>query len=305
MTTQVKPVSKTVKKAMDRQKSWRRHAVPALMLLSRVCLLTVLVLACCYGVYFLWLKAMEDPRFRMDGETLALAGSVRECPESLAELEALGRSFGGRSLLDPKLITDMETAYGNCVWVKKITHMRRRFPNRVELEFLLRIPAAQVWHNQRYWMVDADGALLPVEGSPKPFDSLPEIVGVTPRVIDNRPMPGEVWPDEGVAGALGILRAFWGSPLMESMPVARIVVNAGVFTGADNRQREIRRRFEVVTDSGAVVRWGTYNTGNVVGELTSSEKLYQLQELLKMDETLRPGVCFDIRTRLPGFTLME
>lgn len=305
MTTQVKPVSKTVKKAVNRQKSWRRHLAPVMTVLSRLCLLTLVVGACIFGVFCLWSMAMDDPRFRMDGETLALAGAVRECPESIGELQKLGRSFGGRSLLDPKLISDMEVAYGNCVWIKKITQMRRRFPNRVELEFLLRIPAAQVWHNQRYWMVDSEGTLLPVAGSPQPFPNLPEIVGVTAKVIDNRPMPGQFWTDEGVAGALGILRAFWGSPLAETMPVARVVVNTGVFTGADQRQREIRRRFEVVTDSGAVIRWGTFNSGDVVGELTSSEKLYQLQELLMRDEALRPGVCFDVRTRLPGFTLTE
>lgn len=266
---------------------------------------TALLGGCAFGIHFLWQKALTDPRFRMDGETLALAGGVRECPESVEELERLGRKFGGRSLLDPLLISDMERAYGGSLWIKKLTRMRRRFPNRVEVEFLLRMPAAQVWHNQRYWMVDNDAALLPMEGSPTPFPNLPEIVGVTAKVIDNRPVPGEVWNDEGVTGALGIMRSFWGSPLAESLPVSKIIVNTGVFKGSDNQQKEIRRRFEVVTDSGVVVRWGTYNAGGLVGELTSSEKLWQLQELLLRDEALRPGVCFDVRTRLPGYTVVE
>lgn len=290
---------------MDRQMSARRHLRPVLASIGRLFAFLAVVAACWSGVAHLWDRAMEDPRFRMDGDTLALAGAVRECPESVGELEVLGRSFNGRSLLDPMLIADMEYAYGNSVWIKKITRMRRRFPNRIELEFLLRVPAAQVWHNQRYWMIDADGTMLPVDGSSKPFPNLPQIVGVTNKVIDNRPVPGERWGDEGVIGAIGIMQAFWSSPLAESFPVARVVVNTGVFQGADNTQREIRRRFEVVTDSEVVVRWGTFNPGGLVGELSSSEKLWQLQELLLKDEALRPGVCFDVRTRLPGFTLLE
>lgn len=290
---------------MDRQMSPMRHAAPLFTTIGRACIFIALLGVCTYGIYLLWDKALGDSRFRMDGDTLALAGAVRECPESVDELEAIGRSFGGRSLLDPLLIADMERAYGGSVWIKKLNRMRRRFPNRMELEFLLRMPAAQVWHNQRYWMVDADAIMLPVEGSPKPFPNLPEIVGVTSKVIESRPMQGLAWKDEGVAGALGILHAFWGSPLKESLPVSRIVVNTGVFQGADNKEREIRRRFEVVTTSGVVVRWGTFNPGGLIGELTSSEKLWQLQELLLKEEAMRPGVCFDVRTRLPGFTMVE
>lgn len=310
MTTNIRPVTKTpvpktVVDVMNRQTSWRRHVGPGFAFVVRACVFVAVLGACGYGVFTLWSRAMDDPRFRMDGETLALAGAIRECPESIDELETLGRSFGGRSLLDPLLISDMETAYGKSIWIKRTTRMRRRFPNRVELEFLLRMPAAQVWHNKRYWMVDADATLLPVDGSPKPFPNLPEIVGVTGSVIATRPMPGEAWKDDGVVGALGIMRSFWGSPLSESLPVAKVVVNTGVFKGADNQQKQIRRRFEVVTDSGVIVRWGTYNPGGVVGELTSSEKLWQLQELLLRDEALKPGVCFDVRTRLPGYTLVE
>jgi hypothetical protein len=221
----------------------------------------------------------------------------------VAELEALGHRFNGRSILDPTLISDMQQAYGGSGWIKKVVKMRRRFPNRVELEFHIRVPAAQVWHDRRYWLVDADATLLPVDGSAKPFPSLPAIVGVTSRVIGGRPASGEEWNDEGVRGALGVMRAFWGSPLGETLPVGRVVVNAGAFQ--EGGASEGRRRFEIVSEDGVIVRWGTYNAGNVSGELKSAEKLWNLQELLRSEEALAPGVCFDVRTALPGFTLLE
>ncbi len=304
-TTRVEPLSRTVKEAVRRNTSAGRHVRPALARLMHILMFLLAVGGCAAGVVFLWRSALADPRFRMDGETLGMGGAVRECPESVGDLRAIGRSFSGRSLLDPSLIGDLERAYGESVWVKRVVRMRRSFPNRIDLELLLRIPVAQVRSGGRYWLIDADGVLLPVDGSAGAFPRLPEIVGVSARVIGGRPKAGEVWSDEGVAGGLGILRAFWGSPLSEALPVERIVVNAGVFRDGDGGEREIRRRFEVVARNNVVVRWGTFTQEMSGDEPTSAEKMWHLEELLRRDEALRPGVCFDVRTRLPGFTLAE
>ncbi len=303
---QIQPLSGAVKDAVRRNTSTARHVKPALAGMMHLVMFLLILGGCAAGVTFLWRTALADPRFRMDGETLGMGGAVRECPESVGDLRAVGLAFNGRSLLDPFLIGDLERAYGSSVWVKRIVRMRRSFPNRIDLELLLRIPAAQVKSGGRYWLIDADGVFLPTAGSAELFPRLPEIVGVTSRVMGGRPMPGEIWKDEGVTGGLGILRAFWGSPLSEVLPVERIVVNAGVFRAEDGGEREIRRRFEVVSKNGVVVRWGTFNPGSEPGdELTSAEKMWRLEELLRSDEALRPGVCFDVRTRVPGFTLMQ
>ncbi len=296
-------MNKRVKQEIARQKSRRRHVLPVAAALVNIFLFVAVLGGAGYGVYSLWSLAMADPRFRLDGETLALAGAVRECPESVAALEAVGKRFNGRSLLDPTLIADMEQAYEKSVWVKKITRLRRRFPNRVDLEFLLRLPAAQVWHENRYWMVDSDAALLPVDATREPFQSLPVIVGVTADVIRSRPEIGRKWRDDGVTGALGIMRSFWGSPLAEAVPIKQVVVTTGAF-GADKKASDARRRYELVTESGAVVRWGVHSDQRVPGELSGAEKLYLLQDLLSRNEALRPGVCFDVRTNLPGYSLL-
>lgn len=305
MSTRVEPLSKSVKDAVRRSRSPGRHIWPAFGAVLNACMFLAVISACIVGAAMLWRSALDDPRFKMDGETLGMAGAVRECPESVEEIRQIGLAFNGRSILDPTLIGDLERAYQGSLWVKKVTRMRRSFPNRIDLELLLRIPAAQVKNSQRYWLIDQDGVLLPVEGSPTPFAKLPEIVGVTATMVGNRPLPGEMWKDEGVEGALGIMRAFWASPLSEALPVQRVVVNAGVFRTEEGAQREIRRRFEVVSEGGAVVRWGTFNPLVTGDELTSAEKMWHLEELLRKDEAMRPGVCFDVRTRLPGFSLIQ
>jgi hypothetical protein len=302
----VEPLSKEVKAAVRRQRSLARRAAPWAVKAFHLLMLLVVVGGGVFGMFLLWRRAMADPRFRIKGDLLGLDGTVRQCPEALPELSRIGAGFNGRSLLDPLLVGDLEKAYVDSVWVRRVTRLRRNLPNRINLELELRLPAAQVLAGGRYWLVDVDGVLLPVEGAAKPFERLPEIVGVTSRTIAGKPeKPGGVWNDEGVRGGLGVMRAFWGSPLSEALPVARVVVNTGVFESGTGAGGEIRRRFEVVTPTGAVVRWGTYNPEATGDELTSAEKMFNLESLLRNDDALRPGVCFDVRTRLPGYSLIK
>ncbi len=298
-------MSQKVREVIKKQKRRRGFLGAALPSLLRLTAMSLVVGGALFGGMLLWRKALADPRFRIDGETLAMAGAVKECPESIRQLEAVGKRFHGRSLLDPLLLSDLEDAYEDSVWVKKITRMRRHFPNRIELEFLIRMPVAQVRQSGLYWLIDSEAALLPIPGSKKAFPALPEIAEATAGVIGKRPAEaGEPWNDSGVTGALGVMRAFWASPLSQVLPIERVVVVGGAFRDKNQENRDTIRRFEVVSTSGAVVRWGAYNAGDLDGELTSGEKLWNLQELLRRDEANRPGVCFDIRTRLPGYTIL-
>ncbi|MCD8350345.1 MAG: hypothetical protein LUC93_07025 [Planctomycetaceae bacterium] len=305
-THSVEPLSKEVKAAVRRHRSPVRRAMPAAIKVFHFFMLVAIVGGALFGVVALWRAAMRDSRFQIKGDLLGLDGTVRQCPEALPELSGIGAAFNGRILLDPLHVSDLEKDYSGSVWVRRVTHLRRSFPNRINLELELRLPAAQVASGGKYYLVDVDGVLLPVAGQKQPFTRLPEIVGVTGRTIAGRPdKPGGIWRDEGVTGGLGVMRAFWGSPLSEALPVARVVVNTGVFKSEDGVGREIRRRFEVVTTTGAVIRWGTYNPALQGDELTSAEKMYNLEMLLRSEDALRPGVCFDVRTRLPGFSLLE
>ncbi len=298
-------MSQKAKGVMKKQK--RRHSFSARVapVLLRLLAMMLVLGGSLSGAVWLWKYALADPRFLMDGETLAMAGAVRECPESIKGLEAIGRQFESRSLLDPLLLSDLEKSYGKNVWIKRVTRMRRHFPNRIELEFLIRMPVAQVLCNSRYWLIDKEAALLPVAGSKQPFPDLPAIVGATAGAISRHPAKaGELWQDAGVLGALGVMHAFWASPLAQVFPIERVVVVGGAYRDANAAVTRSIPRFEVVSPSGAVVRWGAYNEGDIPGELTSGEKLWQLQELLRREEADRPGVCFDVRTRLPGYSLL-
>jgi hypothetical protein len=263
----------------------------------------ILVVGCLAGGAFLWEKANTDPRFLMQGDTLAMAGAIRECPEAVTELEEIGRSFINRSLLDPVILSDLDSAYGKSPWIRRITHIRRHFPNRIELELLLRLPVAQVKQGREYWLIDSEGYILSATGSTSPFPALPEISEAVRGTIQGRPkQQGTEWKDEGLQGALGVMRAFWASPLAQAFPIAKVVVVGGAYRDNQGNNQSSIRRYEVLSTTGALVRWGSFNAEGLPGELTSGEKLWNLQELLQHDGADLPGVALDVRTHLPGYS---
>ncbi|MDR2391260.1 MAG: hypothetical protein LBE84_06255 [Planctomycetota bacterium] len=295
---------KRVGTEVRRHKLLRRLLRQALFLSFSLVMFLLVIGGAIAGAMLLWREAMRDSRFHLDGDMLGRYGALRECPESVNELAAIGRRFNGRSLFDPSLLPDLEREFGRSVWVKKMLRLRRAFPNRVEMEYVLRLPAAQVWRDSRYWLIDGEGILLPTEGTAEPFQKLPTLTGVAAATFLPNPRPGEIWRDEGIIGALEIIRSFWASPLYEILPVEKVVVSSGSFRQGV-RDREKRRRYEIVAAEGIIIRWGTHNPSHDDGEPSAAEKLRTLSELLAAPEAMEPGICLDVRTRLPGFTLFK
>ena len=304
MMARTTPMPKRVGTEGRRHKPLHRLARKAFFLSFSLFMFLLAVGGAIAGAALLWREAVRDPRFHLDGDILGRYGALRECPESVNELAAVGRRFNGRSLFDPSLLPDLEREFGRSVWIKKMLRLRRAFPNRVEMEYVLRLPAAQVCRDSRYWLIDGEGILLPTEGAAKPFQKLPIITGVAAATFLPGPRPGEIWRDEGITGALEIIRSFWASPLYETLPVEKVVVSSGSFRQGV-RDREKRRRYEIVAAEGIIIRWGTHNPANGDGEPSTAEKLRALGELLAAPEAMEPGICLDVRTRLPGFTLLK
>ncbi len=268
------------------------HALPLVMILGSVAM----------GALNLWRVAMHDKRFIVGGDTVSLTGAARFCKEAQAEVRRLGAVSSGRSILDPWLLADIKREYEKSPWIKRVCSVSREFPNRIAVEFVLRMPVAQVRRNGWYWMVDNEGVLLRVDASATPHPGLPEIVSATHSLISRQPAYGEIWKDQGVLDALGALRAMRNSPLSEDLHVTRILVHRGSFLDSLACRRRKRPRLDLQTREGILIRWGTYNTGDVPEEIRSQEKIAMLRNLVSR-EFAGPGICLDVRTRVPGFSL--
>lgn len=270
------------------------HALPLVLILTGTTA----------GVCQLWRTAMSDPRFVIAGDTLSLTGSARFCEEAVAEVERLGRCASGRSLLDPWLLQELRREYEQSAWVKRVHSLRRIFPNRLGVEFVLRTPALQVKQDGYHWTVDSDGVLLKVKGTRAPAKGVPVLEGTTPDALTRRPaVPGRQWSDSALHDALSLLRELEASPLSEDLEVSRIYVHAGTFVNRENRRLRKRPRYDLETQQGAVIRWGTFNAGDFPDEMLTAEKLLSLRSMVARDFARIPGVALDVRTPTAGFTL--
>lgn len=266
------------------------HALPLLILFGVVT----------YGSAHLWQDALLDPAYQLQ-PSLALGPESNIPTEAVHAYQQLAAKAAGRSLLHPHLLRDLQREYEACVWVRSVHRMERVFPNQVAIEFVPRLPVAQVWHRGYYWLVDGDGLMLPVQGLMKPRPELPVIAGV----VHTRPADGQAWRDPGVRGALGVMTALEASPIREDLPLVKIQVLRTSYLDALQQQRESRPRFELHTRNGVRILWGTYNEGELPEEILTSEKIATLRKILARGLPLQPGLSLDIRTREVGYTVEQ
>jgi len=253
-----------------------------------------------YGVHYCWKNALHDEAYRVSGDTLSLNSDARFCRDAVMETERLARIANGRSLLEPGVLDDVRALYEQSPWIREVCSVKRVFPNKIAVRFVLRSAVAQVRsdNSRYYWLIDEDGRLLPVPGSLSPKKELPQIYGD----ISRQPRDGELWQDTGVSHALGVMAILRNSPLSDDLMVRKIHVRRSLL---DSLRANDRPRLEVETDGQIMIRWGTFNQQNLPDEILSREKIAMLRALLSGSVPKMPGLCLDVRTRAPGYSFPE
>lgn len=270
----------------------------------RLCLralpLCLLLGGSAYGAACLWSEALADGKLKVGGETLSLEGAATEWDGARREMRRLGALAGGRSVLDPFLASDLRSEYAKSPWVKRVCSVRRVFPDRVAVDFVLRLPAAQIKEAaggfDSYWTIDGEGVLLPLDAARRPCAGLPVIVSAPAGALPKRPAFGERWTDDGIADALGVMRVLRNSAVAGQVTVTGLTVRRGAFA---ERVSELagRPRLEVQTREGVPILWGTFNAGELPGEIASAEKIAMIGNLLDKSYA-KPGVGLNVSTRV-------
>jgi cell division septal protein FtsQ len=202
----------------------------------------------------------------------------------VARVNALGESVRGRSILDPDLTRDLAACYMESPWVSRVTHVRRAFPNRLEVELGIRRPFAVVERGTGLPVVlDRTGVRLPASAESR---GLPRLTGVVSSV----PAQGAAWEDVRVLDGLRVLGRY--ETLVRAAPdlgkCAAKEVRVGEWSRADARPA-----VEIVTAAGWRVMWGVdmpAGEGTVTGP-PADVKLERLAEHLPRlaSSTRRPA----------------
>jgi hypothetical protein len=166
-------------------------------------------------------------------------------PAEAARLNSLGTAVRGRSILDPHLARDLAACYEESPWVSRVLHVRRSYPNRLDVALAIRKPVAFVRTSSGPTVVlDAEGWRLPASADPAGLVLLTGTVSLPPP-------PGERWDSIRVSDglrALGRYRAFVGRDPSRAA-FAPLELRVGGWSRPDGRpviEMLTKRRFPIV-----------------------------------------------------------
>jgi cell division septal protein FtsQ len=222
----------------------------------------------------------------------------------IARVNALGNSVRGRSVLDPDLTRDLAACYEESPWVSRVIHVRRVYPNRLDVKLAIRRPFAVVERGSGPPVVlDRTGVRLPASAE---SEGLPRLAGV----VSPAPAQGAVWQDVRILDGLKVLGRY--GKLLDSIAgrnsdrqtddtaegiekCAAREVRVGEWSRADARPV-----VEIVTAAGWRVVWGVElpaGVGTVTGPPAHVKLARLADELPRLARSEREVDYLDVRHR--------
>lgn len=212
---------------------------------------------------------------------------------------------GGHSALDRDLLRDVETLLRDngrtAAWIKEIRQLKLEYGEKpgdtLVLDCDFRTPSALVQHEGLYYLVDADGVVLPDAYTAQQVNRI--VYGrdgkVNIRVVEgvqsDRPAwPGETWKGEDLAAALEMARVLHGLDYTEEI----VRIDVSNFQG---RQAPRDSHIVLVTRRNTHVRWGRPASSTDLAEVNGGEKLRRLRQIFSEKGRVDAGHAWiDIRT---------
>ena len=223
-----------------------------------------------------------DGRYRVTRESiLKLTPPAGLSAMAMADLARLPVPEKGFSMFEPQLVPSLVAMFERLAWVRGVRRVDLRFPAQLEIDLVVRQPAAGLRHGNRSFLIDEQGMVLPQQCyEPNQPESLRLPVIVNADLGRRRVREGELLEHvpvrHGVAVALA-LRApdfddLWREPVHIDV--------ANVDGRVDPRCSEI-----VVRAGATTVEWGRSALSRKP-HIPVSDKIAKLRGLLKREPNL-------------------
>jgi hypothetical protein len=224
--------------------------------------------------------------------------------EQIAEA---ARPPGGHSSLDGKLLRDvhlmLQENARTSAWIRDLRQLTLTYGQRpgdtLVLDCEFRTPSALVAYQGHYYLVDAEGVVLPdaygaaqVERIMYGRDGQVNI-RVIEGVLSERPLwPGEIWDGADLAAGLDMVKALHGQGFAEEI----VRVDVSNFGG---RHAPRDSHIVLLTRQNTQIRWGRPVRSEDLAEVHSTEKLRRLERIHSRFGRVDAGQAWvDIRTDL-------
>jgi len=259
-------------------------------------LIAIVLAVMAVGTFVLWNRfggyVLDQPQYRLTSESIEITPQ----PPWISTTDVRGESVLAGSLNNLHIRQSDVTlrvaqAFSMHPWVKKVTHVSKRYPARVLVDVVYRRPVAMVEVNQGWLPVDNDGVLLPTA------DFSPEATRQYLRISAGKTSPannlaGSAWGDERVAEAARV--ADYLGPHANQLKFEKIVA----YRGPNDVRGNPDYNFVILTRNGTKVIWGRSPSKEQSGEPFAEQKLARLQEFAERNgglDVLDPGQTIDLR----------
>ena len=223
------------------------------------------------------------PRFQVNVGSIAVANAPDWVQGDLIKRDLRLQLIPEHAnILDPGLIPGLVSKYQSTDrdirkklhWLREITHVRKKYPNTLELKLSLRKPVACVRQGSREFLTDSLGVRLPARyykqaGQPE----LMRVIGLEGRAPDE----GERWIDsEALLGGLSAVEHISNEEVRYKAGITTVDVSN--FAG---RKAETESRIVLWTKMQTRILWGRSDRNKKFGDLTYQDKLENLGRALR------------------------
>jgi hypothetical protein len=209
------------------------------------------------------------------------------------------------TIFDKNLVNRLKEHFQNNPWVAQVHIIEKRLPNQLKIKLDLRRPMVAISGSNKdigrqvYYLVDKDLVRLPGEYNAVP--SLPRALPVVVGVRKAPPLPGKLWQDSGLEGALAVvdvLKKQLTPGLTAKLALASIDVS-NINGQIDKRESEI----VLWTQNRVPIQWGRAPGTMKFAELSAEEKINNLKLVLDIAPGLQDLKYVKIQFKQPYIAL--
>jgi hypothetical protein len=252
--------------------------------LGHVVLTGLLIVICAVSLHMLKQHVERRLVFPTTPPKVVLLNRPAWMSDFLADqLASTARPKGTHSALDQRVLVDVYEVLTSNPWIREVRQVRRAYGegpgDTIEVDCNYYTPVALVQHKGKFWLVDAEGVLLPESYT---GDMVPRIVygrdGQTNiRIIEgvwsDPPHPGRKWPGQDLRAAIDLVRLLHGRYYTEEI----LKVDVANFEGRKNIREA---QLVLLTKHGTEIRWGQpINAKDFFVEVSAAQKLERLRGL--------------------------
>jgi hypothetical protein len=237
------------------------------------------------------LSALEDFRILEVDFTVFPTEGVKE--ELVRQVKDT-RGILGKNLFEKDITRKVAKDLEKNPWVLKVHSSRRVFPNKLQVKLELRRPEAVFKKKEEFYLLDAEGTILPEK-----FYSWPKGQRKTPYIESARvaevPGPGKRLEDKGVLAGIELVMFLKKNNAHKLLGIKAVDVS-NVGRGRPRGESDIVLR----TEGDVAIKWGCPPLCQQAGELSDSEKLNNLLSVVKAEgPRLAQMEYVDVRWQTP------